>query len=115
MKISGKPKPPRLQARPDLFGRERHVMRPFMLKIAASGFAFAAGHRHIATRSVAGWLNCPFSMASLLSAVFTVPISMPTNLLEGRAAAGTARRASRPLVWKSGREQFGPDHARQSV
>jgi hypothetical protein len=39
---------------PHFFGRERHVMRPFSLKIGAGDFALAAGHCCIAIGFVAG-------------------------------------------------------------
>jgi hypothetical protein len=54
---------------PRLFGRKRHVIRPFALEITAGDFAFAASHRLIAISFVAGTLNslAPFSTAAASS------------------------------------------------
>jgi hypothetical protein len=56
---------------PHLFGRKRHVMRPFALEITAGDFALAAGHRRVAF--VAGTLNCAaaFWIAAASSGVST--------------------------------------------
>jgi hypothetical protein len=58
-----------------LFGRKRHVMRPFALEITAGNFAFAAGHRLTAISLLAGTLNsaAAFSTAVASSGTSTAP------------------------------------------
>jgi hypothetical protein len=60
---------------PHLLGRERHVMRPFALKVSAGDFALAAGHRRIAISLLAGTLNsaAAFSIAVVSSGASTAP------------------------------------------